>query len=151
MLTYERQIINLPFRAWLTLILISLPNSRAVSSRRSSPTGVRHNYGAGVVETDINKMLGHSTESGCYAVGTRSRGTAHGETLRRRDDGEVPPLMPVVDMLNRKYGRDIVRLAVANPKGRAEVSALHYEAIGRAATEMTTVLLGRRWARAEGR
>jgi hypothetical protein len=27
-------------------------------------------------------------------------------------------VMPVMDMLNRKYGRDTVRLAVANPKGR---------------------------------
>jgi DNA polymerase V len=26
--------------------------------------------------------------------------------------------MPVVDMLNKKYGRDTVRLAGANPKGR---------------------------------
>jgi DNA polymerase V len=27
-------------------------------------------------------------------------------------------VMPVVDMLNKKYGRDTVRLAGANPKGR---------------------------------
>jgi hypothetical protein len=27
-------------------------------------------------------------------------------------------VMPVVDVFNRKYGRDTVRLAVANPKGQ---------------------------------
>jgi DNA polymerase V len=37
------------------------------------------------------------------------------ESLRR--------VMPVVDMLNKKYGRDTVRLAVANPKGRWRTKA----------------------------
>ncbi len=32
-------------------------------------------------------------------------------------------VMPVVDMLNRKYGRDTVRLAAANPKGRWRTKA----------------------------
>jgi hypothetical protein len=32
-------------------------------------------------------------------------------------------MMPVVDMLNRKYGRDTVRWAVANPKGRWKIRA----------------------------
>jgi len=30
---------------------------------------------------------------------------------------------PVVDMLNRKYGRDTVRLAAVNPKGRWRTKA----------------------------
>ncbi len=32
-------------------------------------------------------------------------------------------VMPVVDKLNRKYGRDTVRLAGANPKGRWRTKA----------------------------
>ena len=32
-------------------------------------------------------------------------------------------VMPVVDMLNKKYGRDTVRLARANPKGRWKTRA----------------------------
>ncbi len=32
-------------------------------------------------------------------------------------------VMPVVDMLNKKYGRDTVRLAGANPKGRWRTKA----------------------------
>jgi hypothetical protein len=31
--------------------------------------------------------------------------------------------MPVVDMLNKKYGRDTVRPAGANPKGRQRTKA----------------------------
>jgi DNA polymerase V len=31
--------------------------------------------------------------------------------------------MPVVNMLNKKYGRDTVRLAGANPKGRWRTKA----------------------------
>jgi DNA polymerase V len=32
-------------------------------------------------------------------------------------------VVPVVDMLNKKYGRDTVRLAGANPKGRWRTKA----------------------------
>jgi DNA polymerase V len=33
-------------------------------------------------------------------------------------------VMPVVDMLNRKYGRDTVRWAAANPKGRCRTKVV---------------------------
>jgi len=32
-------------------------------------------------------------------------------------------VLPVVDMLNKKYGRDTVRLAGVNPKGRRRTKA----------------------------
>lgn len=54
-------------------------------------------------------------------------------------------VMPVVDMLNRKYGRDTGRRVVANPRGRwrtwaGEVSALHYKVVGRPAAEIASKL-----------
>ena len=42
------------------------------------------------------------------------------ETLERERFRRV---MPVVDMLNKKYGRDTVRLAGVNPKGRWRTKA----------------------------
>jgi DNA polymerase V len=56
--------------------------------------------------------------SGMVPAGQTSGRLFDDETLER-----FRRVMPVVDMLNRKYGRDTVRLAGANPKGRWRTKA----------------------------
>jgi DNA polymerase V len=56
--------------------------------------------------------------SGMVPAAKLTRRLFDDETLER-----FRRVMPVVDMLNKKYGRDTVRLAGANPKGRGRTKA----------------------------
>ena len=81
--------------------------------------------------------LGHAAEAlqriyrkgyGYRKAGVMLSGTVPAaQTTGRLFDDEMLErfrrVMPVVDMLKRKYGRDTVRLAGANPKGRWRTKA----------------------------
>jgi DNA polymerase V len=56
--------------------------------------------------------------SGMVPAATTTRRLFDDETLER-----LRRVMPVVDRLNKKYGRDKVRLVEANPKGRWRTKA----------------------------
>jgi DNA polymerase V len=89
------------------------PSDNTQELLRHALEALQRIYHAGYEYRKAGVML-----SGMVPVGQTTARLFDDETLER-----FRRVMPVVDMLNKKYGRDTVRLAGANPKGRWRTKA----------------------------